>query len=207
MPKQSIYEFGDLRQGLYVSLDETKAPLGSARKMTNARVTNKGGISKRRGIQLLGDFNTSTEKNAGLGVFINTNVDSEIPIKAYDGKLEYYSPKTSKWEFLNDGYTKDKDFGFILGFARTGSVDTFYIGNAYEEDSKWTGVCSELTEDLDLLDTEVVVDSVFRDDIYLDDTASSATATTIVASADITMVDDQWNNFYVILKVELTKAR
>ena len=200
MSKDIISEFGDFRNGLYVSLDSTKAPLGSARLMKNARITDIGGISKRPGIELLGDFNTSDEPCVGFGVFVKSDVASEIPIKAYDGKLEYYSPSTLSWEFLNDGYTDGKDFGFILGLTMAGNVDKYYIGNAYEEDSYWFGVTTALTADLALLDTVIEVTSVLRDDIYVSDTSIASAATTIQATTGEEMVDDQWNNFYVYIK-------
>ena len=200
MSKDIISEFGDFRNGLYVSLDSTKAPLGSARLMKNARITDRGGISKRPGIELLGDFNTSDEPCVGFGVFVKTDVVQEIPIKAYDGKLEYYSPSTSSWEFLNDGYTDGQDFGFIKSFTMNNIVDKYYIGNAYEDDQYWTGVCTSLTADLAAIDTEAEVTSVFRDDIYISDTSIASAATTIQATTDNAMVDNQWINFYVYIK-------
>ena len=81
--KEKINEWGSFRNGLYMSLDSSMAPLGSARLMTNARISTRGGITKRPGVELLGTFNVSTDRCNGFGVLVKTDVDTEIPVKAY----------------------------------------------------------------------------------------------------------------------------
>lgn len=196
--EQQIQQFGDYKQGLRLYDDQTSAPLGSAMEMINAVITDRGGISKRKGIELLGDFNTSTDACSGFFVFKKSDGTTDIPMRFYGTTLQYYSPKTLAWETLKTGYTAGTNFGFTNGLPRTGYVDYCYFGNKYEDDSRWSGVTTQLKATLSSLDTTIVVDDIFRADIYWTGTASANSTTTLDITSTTEWVADQWNgNFYV----------
>lgn len=185
--------------GLYVHRDPTKSPPGSAREMVNLILSDRGGIKKRPGVELLGSFNTASSRCNGFAVFRKTDSITEIPIKAYSTVLEYYHPTLLDWQTLQTGYDDGKNFGFVHGFIRSGNDDHIYFNNRFAPDSRWNGALSQLDGALAGGETEVQVDSVLRDDIYYSGTASSASATTIDISAS-SWASSQWINFYVYIK-------
>jgi hypothetical protein len=201
--RENIIQFGDFREGLYISEDPTKAPLGSAQKMVNGSITDRGGISKRKGIKLLGDFNSDSVSCQGFTVLKKTNFVYEIPlIGRSDGTLYYYSPQTEQWELLKDGLGADANFGFTYGFTKTGDIDYIYGGNSFDEDFKWGGITTKVSEDALTGATTLKVTSVLRDEIYgtidSDDVSSSSATTLQIDSSDWTA--DQWIGFYVYIK-------
>lgn len=188
----------DKFRGLHVREDPTKAPSGSAMTMTNVLISDRGGIKKRPGVKLLGDYNTDDGRSRGFFVMKKTDNSTEIPIKAYGTELEYYHPLTLAWETLKDGYTDGSDFGFVHGFARTGFEDYVYFGNRTEEDSRWIGESTQVNGALTGGEVAVTVDTVLRTDVYESDTATSANATTVTVSTQ-TWTADQWINFYIYI--------
>lgn len=207
--EKKVIQFGDFREGLVVSEDPTNTPLGSARKIINGTITDRGGVSKRKGVKLLGTFDDSNGRCQGFKVFKKTDAITEIPIKALNtGKLQYYNPVTLDWALLKDDFTEASNFGFTHGFVRTGNADFIYGGNRNEDDFKWQGTVTKVAATAAIGATTLEVTSVLRPDIYEDKTASASSTTTLDVS-DTPWVNDQWNGFYVYIKsgVEINKIR
>ena len=205
MANDRITQLGDFRLGLREYEDPTKAPVGSARKMVNALISDKGGITKRPGVTLLGPYSSTAAYCSGFKVFKKSDSVTEIPVRALStGKLEYYSPVTLTWTLLTGGgidrtYTAGSNFGFTMGFPRSENLDYLFGGNKYENDFYWTGFCSKTTAAATAGATSLYIQSVFRDDIYQTRTASASDATTLTVPANIWVVD-QWIDFYCYIK-------
>lgn len=186
--------------GLREYEDTTKASPNSARKMVNMMLTDRGGLSKRPGVSILGSFDTTDTTCSGFTVFRKTDSITEIPIKAFKtGVLKYYHPDYANWDTLKTGYTTNSDFGFVHGFVRSGNDDYIYYGNKYEPDTRWNGIITQLDGALVGAETSVVVDSVLRPDIYDTKTATASSATTFDVSGT-PWASNQWINFYVYVK-------
>lgn len=197
MPKERIVEINQFI-GLQVYRDPSKADQRSARKMTNMLISDRGGLRKRQGVQLLGPYNTSAERTRGFFVFKKTDSTTEVPMKHYDDELEVYHANANTWNKLKDGYTVGSDFGFVPGFVRSGNDDYVYWGNRHEPDSRWTGVMTQLSAALVGAETSVTVDSVLRPDTYESKTATANSATTIDV-AGTPWAASQWIGFYVYI--------
>lgn len=197
---KNLLSLGDFRNGLMVGEDPTNAPVGSARKITNGIITDRGGISKRKGISILGEYDDTKGRCRGFKVFKKTDTITEIPMKAVNsGELQYFNPETESWSVLKDGFTESSNFGFTHGFVRTGNVDFMYGGNKNENDFKWQGTVT-YTDTISLITaTTIQVPSVFRPDIYESKTATSSSTTTLDVAAG-SYVADQYNGFYVYIK-------
>src|SRR5581483_10777349 len=182
--------------GLHVLEDSTKAPIGSARTMTNMMITDKGGISKRSGTSLLGSVNASNNGTYGLYNFVKSFGSQEIPVKAYSTELEYYHPTLLVWSRLMNGYTSNQEFGFKEHLVNTDNEDYLYFCNRTENYSRWSGATAATTVALTGGETTVTVDSVLKTDVFETGTASGSSATTITDSTK-NWATDQWKNFYV----------
>lgn len=189
-----------LKQGLYALEDTTKAPFGSARIMTNMRVTDRGGISPRLGTLLLGTFNSSALASTGLYNFRKSYDSDEFLIKTYDDEMEVYSKNhtTADWFRLKNGFTVGKEFGFVTSLVNVSNEDFCIFCNRYEDYQRWQGAVTQLNGALVGAETAVVVDSVLTEEIFESKTASASSATTL----DVTgtpWAASQWVNMYVYI--------
>lgn len=185
----------DFKQGLHLLEDDTKAPLGSARKMLNVIISDRGGITTRPGTELLGTHNTSSSPIKGAFNFKKSQGSTEIPIKAYSTFLEYYNA-TAGWTKLKTGYTSEQEFGFTSSLVNTSNEDYCYFCNRTEEFSRWRGSVTLLNGNVSGGATTITVDSVLKDNVYFSGTATSNTATTITLST-ATWGTDMYKNFVV----------
>ena len=186
--------------GLYALDDTTKAPFGSAKAMRNVYVTDRGGIAPRPGTILLGAENTTNNGTKGLYNFRKSFDQNEFLIKGYDDELEVYSKNnpTAGWWRLKNGFTSEKEFGFITSLVNTSNEDYAVFGNRHEPYQSWNGAVAVVQTALTGGETEIVVDSLLTDEIFYSGTASSASGTTIdIATAE--WGASQWVNLRVYI--------
>lgn len=196
--KEVFVDLEKFKLGLYSLEDSTKAPFGSAREMSNMRVTTRGGIAPRQGISLLGTENTANSACLGLYNFRKSYGTNELLIKTYSDKIEVYSKNhaSSGWFTLKSGLTADKEFGFVTSLVNTSNEDYVIFCNRYDAYMAWGGSVTLLNGALSGGETSVTVDSTLTSEIFYSGTASSASATTIDISS-ATWGASQWINLYV----------
>ena len=97
--KTRLIDINNFNLGLRQLEDETSAPIGSARLMSNMLITDRGGIAKRQGTSLLGSNDTNSYGLTGLYNYVKSN-GQEIFLKAYSTGLLYYNTYTSSWATL-----------------------------------------------------------------------------------------------------------
>ena len=103
MAKTLTYDIDGFRAGLHLLEDDSVAPVGSARRMLNVLITDRGGISVRPGVELLGNRNTYGIASRGFTVFKKSFGAKEIPMRAYGDRLEGYHP-TAGWFLIKKGF-------------------------------------------------------------------------------------------------------
>lgn len=185
----------NFKQGLQLLLDDTKAAFGSARKMLNVSISDRGGITTRPGTELLGTLNSSTSPAKGFFNFKKSQGSAEYLMKAYDTYLEYYHP-TAGWTKLKSGFTSDQEFGFVSSLVNTENDDFVYFCNRFEEYQRWRGSVTLLNGALVGGETTITVDSVLKSNVYFSGTATANSATTITLSTANWAID-MWKNFIV----------
>lgn len=185
----------NFKKGLQLLLDDTKSEFGSARKMLNVSISDRGGIQTRPGTELLGTKNTSSSVIKGVFNFKKSQGSAEYPIKAYSTLLEYYHP-TAGWSRLKSGFTSAQEFGFVSSLVNTDNDDFCYFCNRTEEYQRWRGAATLLNGALVGAETSVVVDSVLKDNVYYSGVATGNSATTLTVSGS-TWATDMWKNFMV----------
>lgn len=196
MAKNLTIQQDNFKKGLQLLDDDSKTEFGSARKMLNVIITDRGGIGVRPGTQIIGDYNSSSSGVRTVFNFKKSGGDAEILTKTYDDELEFLHPTLNTWSRIKDGYTADQEFGAIYTLVNTDNDDFMYFGNRYEEYSRWRGAYSALTSALAGGETAVPVTSVLRTPIYYTGTPTANSATTVtVASA--TWATDMYKNFYI----------
>lgn len=195
---QIFIDYERFKLGLYALDDTTKAPFGSARTMTNMRVTDRGGISPRLGTELLGTFNNGATGVRGLYNFRKAFDEHEYLMKAYDDELEFYSKNHSAagWTRLKNGFTADKEFGFTSSLVNTDNEDYVVFCNRYEPYQRWRGSVTLLNGALAGGETEIIVDNTLTEEIFEAKTATGNAATTLTV-ATATWASSQWVNLYV----------
>jgi hypothetical protein len=200
MAKESKVDFADFSAGLVVGVDPTKAPIGSAREMVNMMVSDKKGITRRPGTELLGTYNSGA-LTCGLYNFVQSFGAEEIPVKAYGTVTEYYHPDLADWQRLESGFTSGKDWGWKEHLVNTENEDYLYGCNRYEDYRRWSGAFTQLNGALVGGETTITVDDddVLKSEVFFSGTAASCTTTTIdvTATAAGPWTADQWNTFYV----------
>lgn len=194
--QERLLDISTFGYGLHLLEDSTKAPLGSARLMTNMMITDRGGISKRPGTKLVGTVNSSTSATHGFFNYIKSNGAQEILIKSYGGELEYYHPVLKVWTRLLNGYTANQEFGFKEHLVNTDNDDYVYFCNRTESYSRWSGATASTTVALVGGETTVTVDSTLKTDTFESKTAT-ANSTTTLDIAGTPWAASQWINFYV----------
>lgn len=198
MRQDNLIDLANFKEGFSALEDTTKAPFGSFRKMRNAQITDRGGIAPRPGTLLLGSKNTSAYAIKGLYTFKKSFESNEILVKNYDDEMEGYSAghTTNGWFRVKDGFTQDKEFGYVHSLYNTSNENYLIGGNRYDKFLGWTGVIMTLDGALAGGETTVTVDSTLRSDVYESQTATSSSTTTLTVSS-VTWATDQWINFYV----------
>lgn len=193
-----LIDIQNFRLGFQALDDTTKAPVGSLRIMRNARVTDRGGLAPRPGIQLLGTASANTNPCRGFYNFKRSNGSDELLLKAYDTELEYLSKDnlSAGWQRLKTGFTSGKEFGFMASLVNTDNADYVLFGNRYEPYSRWLGGVTLLNGALVGGETTITVDSTLLPDIYEAQTATASSATTLTVSS-VSWGTSQWVNFYV----------
>lgn len=202
MPVREVFiDLENFKRGLYALEDTTKAPFGTARVMSNIRVTTRGGIAPRLGTKILGTENSSTSPVKGLYNFRKSFEQDEFLLKAYDDELEVYSKNhtAAGWWRLKNGFTTSKEFGFVSSLVNEDNQDYVIFCNRYDPYQRWQGAVALLSGALSGGETSIVVDSVLTAEVFEDKTASSASATTVDVSGT-PWAADQWIGFYIYIK-------
>jgi hypothetical protein len=81
--------------------------------MENMVITDRLGIAPRPGTLLLGTYNTTAAGGDGIYNYIKSGIESELKVKAYNGKLEYFHPDLNDWALIKSGYTAGAEFGIL----------------------------------------------------------------------------------------------
>lgn len=200
MQQDKIVDIADFSQGLWASLDTTKSPFGSLRKMRNAQVTEREGIGPRPGTLLLGTKNTSAYPIRGLYTFKKSFETNEIIVKNYDDEMEGYSlnHSTQGWFRIKNGFTQDKEYGYVHSLFNTSNENYLIGGNRFDKFFAYTGAILQLNGALAGAETSLTVDTTLAADIYESKTATANSATTLTVST-VTWAASQWVNFYVYI--------
>jgi hypothetical protein len=185
----------NFKSGLQLLSDDTRAPFGSARKMLNVSISDRGGITTRPGTELLGTHNTSPSPIKGVFNFKKSQGSAEIPMKAYSTFLEYYHA-TAGWTKLKTGFTSEQEFGFTSSLVNTSNSDYSYFCNRTEEYQRWRGAVTLLNGALSGAETAITVDSVLTDPVYYSATSTGNGATTLTVATAV-WATDMWKNFVV----------
>lgn len=194
--KTFTYDMDNFRRGLVLLNDDSTAPVGSARVMNNILITDRGGIAPRPGTLMLGTPSASTARGRGLFVFKKSYPEIEIPMRAYDNKLEFYDATTASWVTLRSGYTADQEFGFAYNFVVTENEDYAYFCNRYEPYQRWNGQITYLNGALVGAETTITVDSTLRPDVFSRVVSTGSSTTTLTQTSE-TWAASQWINFWV----------
>lgn len=113
------------------------------------------------------EMSTSTDKITSIHNFRKRN-GSNILMRAYADKMEFFEEENNEWLVLVDGLTDGKKFGFADYNINTDLTSYTYFGNAYDDFMRWTGSITHLTEDVPVGTTTIKVI-----DAYTDFTATS----------------------------------
>lgn len=201
MTVKDVYvDMQNFKLGLYALEDTTKAPFGSARIMNNISITDRGGIGPRPGTELLGSENTNGNGIRGFYNFRKSFSQNELLIKTYDDEMEIYSKNhpTAGWFKLKDGFTANKEFGFVTSLVNKANQDYAIFCNRFEDYQGWVGSVTQLSSVLVGAETEITVDSVLTDEIFESKTASASSATTLDISV-ASWATSQWVGDYVYI--------
>ncbi len=198
MAKTLTISQDDFKKGLVLLQDDSKAPFGSAQRMLNAIITDRGGVAPRPGTQIVGTYNNSALPTRGLYNFRKSKSQPNILLKSYDDELEYFHPTLQEWAKLKDNFTADQEFGFSYSLVNTDNDDFTYFCNRHEEYQRWSGATTFTTSALVGGETEIPVDNLLSVPIYLSETATSNSATTLTVSTANWAVD-MWKNLYVYI--------
>jgi hypothetical protein len=193
-----IVDMADFSKGFFASTDTTKAPFGSLRKMRNAQVTERGGLAPRPGTVLLGAKNDSIFPSRGLYAFKKSFEENEILVKNYDDEMEGFSLNhpDQGWFRIKNGFTPDKEFGYVHSLFNTSNENLLVGGNRYEKFFSYNGSIMTLTGALAGAETTITVDSTLVPDVYESKTATGSSTTTLTVTG-AAWGASQWNSFYV----------
>lgn len=200
MKREVIIDLEEFKKGYYALDDTTKAPFGALRVMRNAQVTNKGGLAPRPGTSLVGSSNASSSVIKGFYAYKKSFGTDEYLVKCYDDEFEAYSKNLSSlgWFRVKNGFTADKEFGFVTSLVNTDNQDYLVGSNRYDPQFRWTGAVTQLNGALAGGETAVTVDSTITPEIFESETATSSSATSLTVST-ANWATDQWINFYVYI--------
>lgn len=198
MSKTLTLQQDNFKRGLQLLEDDSKTDFGSARKMLNVIITDRGGIGVRPGTAIVGDYNSSSSGVRTIFNFKKSGGDAEILTKTYDDEFEFLHPTLNVWSRIKDGYTADQEFGAIYTLVNTDNDDFMYFCNRYEEYARWRGAYSALTSALVGAETAIPVTSVLKSPTYYSATATGSSATTLTVST-ATFATDMYKNFYIYI--------
>jgi len=192
--KDKFLIINDFKQGWQRRIDPTQIPIGAAQESNNITLTDRGGISPRKGELLLG----TAESGAGIvSMYSFKKANSnDILIKTFDTVIKYYSNLTLDWELLQDGYTDRLFFGFKELTAADDILEWLYFGNGVEPYSRWCGYEAQITSVLLGGETTIPVTTTILPTSSFSGTATSVTTTTITMPS-MTWATDIFNLFYV----------
>lgn len=182
----------DMEAGLRVRKDSTNEPAGSFRILRNARITERGGIAKRQGISVIGDYDASGSSVNGLYTYEKAD-GTKILVKQ-KGTVHQYLDTT--WEEFETGLTAS-DTDYAPHIVNNDADDYLYITSRENGYRRWKGWFDRTTALLSGGETEIPVTSTLKADIYFSGTADSVTTTTVDLGASTPWATDQWNGFYV----------
>jgi len=200
MAKTLSFDMEEFKAGLYLLDDDSTSPVGSARNMQNIFITDRGGIAPRPGTLILGNRDAASDRGRGFFVFKKSFGAIEIPMRAGGVILEAYTEQHG-WFLVKEGFTNDKEFGFIYNLVNTDNDDFAYFSNRYEAYQRWSGQIANITVALAGGETSITVDSTLEEDIYYTGTVDAGATTTSIPddAATAPWVGDQWNNFYLLI--------
>ncbi len=182
----------DMSAGLRARLDEVNETAGSFRLLRNARITERGGIAKREGIAVIGDYDSSG--SAVKGLFNYEKADGTKILVKHKGTVGQYLDTT--WEEFETGLTASKT-AYAPHVVNTENDDYLYLSSRDNGYKRWKGWFSRLTSALVGGETAVPVGTVLKSDVYYSGTAGSVTTTTVDMGSSTPWATDQWNGFYV----------
>ena len=137
--------------GYHTKSDPSKVAMAANPQGQNTVINDGDRISIRKeGYELFpesGTLATSTENIKSMHTFRRRDGEN-ILMRTYSDKLEYFDESGNQWEVLRDGYTTGTEFGFADYNINTDQTSFVYFGNAHEDFSKWTGVKTNLTQDV-----------------------------------------------------------
>lgn len=209
MAKEHLIDINDLARGLRVLEDGTKAPLGSARVMNDMWITDRGGLARRPGMELLGANDSSTEPTVGYTVYKKADAaDTEIHVKARNGEIVYYDNTGANWCVLCSDFTVGSDFDFEPSIYNLEFDDYLYGGNRTEPYFRWAGQITHANGAYGGGAGSLTVDSVFTPEVLFAlpyDFNGSAVTNCDIGGGGVTIsnlpaglfVDDQWNGLYI----------
>jgi len=196
MPKTLTFDIDNFKQGLHLLEDDTETPPGSARRMLNVLITDRGGIAPRPGTQLLGARSLVAEPVKGFCVFRKSFGAKEIPMRGRGTLMEAYHPSFG-WFTIEAGYSAlASEFDFVPNLVNVDNEDFVYFGNRYDIFRRWNGQIALLTSARVGGETAIIVDSTIEEDIFEEATATAGTTTSVTDSSKV-WVTDQWKNFWV----------
>lgn len=192
-------DINDFTPGLQVLEDATNAPGGSAQIMQNMVITDRGGIAPRPGTLLIGTYNSDSNPVVGFYNYVKSGVATEILVKSYNGRLEYFHPDLQDWYLIKAGYTLGAEFGFREHLINTEFEDYLYFCNAKEPYSRWSGSYTQLNGAY-VSGVTLTVDSTLKTTTYELGTQTGATHTaTTLSDTSKTWATDQWKGFYILI--------
>jgi hypothetical protein len=181
----------DMSKGLRVGLDDINEPAGSFRLMRNARITDRGGIAKRQGVSVIGDYDSSGESVRGLFRYQKAD-GSDILVKALETTHKYLD---TTWVSFETGLTAS-DHDYAPHVVNTADDDYLYFSSKENGYRRWKGWHDRTTSVLAGGETEIPVTSVLKADVYHSGTAASVSMTTVNVTGT-PWAANQWNGFYV----------
>lgn len=196
--KDFFINFERFKVGLYALEDTTKSPFGSAKKMKNMMVTDRGGVSPRDGSAILGTANTAAFGVRGFFNFRKSFDSNELLLKVYSTYIEAMSKNHpgAGWFKVYSTLTSDKDAGFAAALLQTDNDDYLIFGNRYDNFMSWNGAVTQLNGALLGSETTITVDTNLTGEIYQSLTATANSATTVTV-AGAPWATNQWRNLYV----------
>lgn len=177
--------------GLRHRLDSVNEPAGSFRVLTNAKITSRGGLAKRDGISVIGDYDASGDAVVGLYAFEKADGTKTL-LKALGSRHQYLD---TNWVSLETGLTASKT-DYAPHVVNTADDDYLYFTSRENGYKRWKGWYSRTTAILAGGETEIPVTSTLKADIYYGNTASACGTTTIDVSGS-PWAANQWIGFYV----------
>ncbi len=124
----------DMSAGLRMRLDEINEPAGSFRLMRNARITDRGGVAKRQGISVIGDYDSSGDAVKGLFAFEKAD-GTDILVKMRGTDHQFLD---TIWKNFETGLTESVT-GYAPHVFNTDDTDYLYYSSKENGYRRWRG--------------------------------------------------------------------